>query len=100
MGRSLWWLALVVATPCTVTPSLMVIVRAGTRRVPLLGVTPVRPPGWATVLSLVGIPLLFLGARGLGGDASPLPYFLGAAGVSLLIQVALTLRHNRRAEAR
>ncbi|HLK94791.1 MAG TPA: hypothetical protein VK365_03540 [Nocardioidaceae bacterium] len=52
------------------------------------------------MLSLVGIPLLFLGARGLGGDASPLPYFLGAAGVSLLIQVALTLRHNRRAEAR
>jgi hypothetical protein len=48
----------------------------------------------------VGIPLLFLGARGLGGDASPLPYFLGAAGVFLLIQVALTLRHNRRAEAR
>lgn len=100
MGRSSWWLALVVATLFTVMPSLMVVMRAGTRRVPLLGVTPVRPPWWATVLSLVGIPLLFLGARGLGGDASPLPYLLGAAGVSLVIQVALTLRHNRRVEAR
>ena len=100
MGRSSWWLALVVATLCTITPALMATVRAGTRRVPLLGVTPVRPPWWATVLSLVGIPLLVLGARGLGGDASPLPYFLGAAGVSLVVPVALTVRHNRRAEAR
>ncbi len=46
-----------------------------------------------------GIPLLFLGARGVGGSANPWPYLLGAVGISLLVQLGLILRQNRYAES-
>jgi phosphatidylglycerophosphate synthase len=99
MSQVLWWLALAAAVLLTITPLLMVIRRAGSRRVPRLGASAVRPPWWASTLSFVGIPLLFLGARGTAGSANPWPYLFGAAGVSLLVQLGLILRHNRQAQS-
>ncbi len=60
MSASLSWLVLVIAIPLTITPTLMVVRRSGSRRVPFL-VGGARPPWWATTLSFVGIPLFFFG---------------------------------------
>lgn len=98
MSTSLWWLVLAIAILLTITPTLMVIRQSGTGRVPFFVGGP-RPPWWATALSFVGMPLLFLGARGVGGVANPWPYLLGAVGISLLVQLGLVLRHNRYAKS-
>ena len=98
MSMSLSWLVLVIAIALTITPTLMVVRWSGTRRVLFL-VGGARPPWWATTLSFIGIPLLFLGARGVGGGANPWPYLLGAVGISLLVQLGLILRYSRYAKS-
>jgi hypothetical protein len=98
MSTSLWWLVLAIAILLTITPTLTVVRRSGTGHVPFF-VGGARPPWWATTPSFVGIPLLFHGARGVGGGANPWPYLLGAVGISLLGQLGLILRHNRHAES-
>ena len=97
MSMSLSWLVLVIAIALTITPTLMVVRWSGTRRVLFL-VGGARPPWWATTLSFVGLPLIFVEARGVAGSANPWPYLLGAVGISLLVQLGLILRHNRYAK--
>jgi hypothetical protein len=66
--------------------------------VPLYRRATVRPPGWAYVLVFPGTLLLFSGARGLGGGDEAWLYVFGAAVVSLAVQLAVVVRHNRSAE--
>jgi hypothetical protein len=95
----LGWLSLVAGLLLTITPTLVVIRRSGNRRVPLSGPRAGSPPRWAFALSLVvGVPLLILGARGVAGSTESWPYALGAVGLAALIQLALLMQHNRRAE--
>jgi Na+-driven multidrug efflux pump len=96
-----WWLALAAALSLLAAPVLVVIRRAGTDPIPVFRwAAEIRPPWWTHTLSLLGIPLLFVAARELGdGDDSHWLYLVAGALGSLLLQVILIQRHNRRSAA-
>jgi hypothetical protein len=95
----MWWLALIAAILLLAAPAAGVIRRAGARELPLFSWSrAVRPPWWTYAFSILGIPLLFVAARGLGdGEAGPWGYLFGGAVGALLLQAALIHGHNRRA---
>ena len=92
-----WWVGLAAAVLLLAVPTLLMLRRSASRRVPLFGPGGVRPPGWAYLLLFPGLVLLGYGAHGLaGGDEGRLTYFAGGGAVSLALQLGLVIRHNRR----
>ena len=96
----LWWLDLISAALLLAVPTWLTLRRAGSRRVPLIGVGEVRPPWWAMGALLPAFVLLNYGSRGLPGDDSTWSlYYLGTGVVSFAVQALVVTRHNRRVPA-